>query len=247
MMFVRPLVLAWSAVLLALARPACAGPPFVSDDPEPTDYRHFEIYLFDTGTTVRGGTSGAAGLDFNYGGAPNLQLTAAFPIAYDRPSGGRAVIGPGNVELAAKYRFLHQESIGWDVAVFPRVFLPSGTARLGEQHASLLLPIWVEKDWGRWSTFGGGGCVYNRGGDSRNFCQAGWVLTRQVLANLQVGAEISHRTADTKGGLSTTAVGAGLRYDISDTYHVLAYASTGVQNAAETNRASWYTSFLFTF
>jgi hypothetical protein len=29
-------------MLMALVRPALAGPPYVSDDPEPTDYKHFK-------------------------------------------------------------------------------------------------------------------------------------------------------------------------------------------------------------
>jgi hypothetical protein len=35
--------------LALLAQPALAGPPFVSDDPEPTPDRHFEIYTFNNG------------------------------------------------------------------------------------------------------------------------------------------------------------------------------------------------------
>ena len=31
---------------LGLAPPAFAGPPFLTDDPEPVDYRHWEAYLF---------------------------------------------------------------------------------------------------------------------------------------------------------------------------------------------------------
>ena len=107
-------------VLLA-AGPAWAGPPYLSDDPEPTDYQHFEIYAFGQGTTTAAGTAGESGIDFNYGGAPDLQLTAVLPIAYDEA--GHA--GLGNIELAAKYKFLHQDDAGFGVAVFPRVFLPS--------------------------------------------------------------------------------------------------------------------------
>jgi hypothetical protein len=46
----------WSVAFVAfiLARSALAGPPYVSDDPEPTDYQHFEIYTFNYGTTARG-------------------------------------------------------------------------------------------------------------------------------------------------------------------------------------------------
>ena len=50
-------------LMLALtANQAAAGPPFVSDDPEPTDYQHFEIYSFTTGTTTRDGLAGQSGI-----------------------------------------------------------------------------------------------------------------------------------------------------------------------------------------
>lgn len=173
-------------MFIALTRPAEAGPPYLSDDPEPTDYKHFEIYAFSNGTTVRAGTSGEAGIDFNYGAAPDLQLTATLPEGFDRPSGGKATIGLGNIELAAKYRFLRQDTFGWDVAVFPRVFLPSGSNTVGDNRASLLLPIWVQKDWGsEWSTFGGGGCVISSQ-SHQDFCLVGGVLSYQVLPKLQV-------------------------------------------------------------
>jgi hypothetical protein len=235
------------AVLAILSRPAAAGPPYVSDDPEPTDHQHYEIYLFTTGSTARDDTSGQSGIDFNYGAAPDLQLTAVMPLAYDSPAGGSTVAGLGNIELAAKYRFLHQAQIGWDVAVFPRLFLPSAAARVGQQHPALLLPLWLEKDWGDWSSFGGGGCTINRGGTARDFCMVSWALTRQLLPNLQLGAEIVHQTADTKGGRVSTGIGVGVRYDVSDTWHLLAYAGPGLQNAAETARYSWYASVLLTF
>jgi len=138
--------------------PALAGPPYRTDDPEPTDYGHYEIYAFTNGIAAEDGTSGAGGIDFNYGGAPNLQLTATLPVGYTFSSGGPFLGGPSNIELAAKYRFLTQANFGLDVAVFPRVFLPSASSNIGESHASFLLPMWVEKDWDKWSAFGGGGC-----------------------------------------------------------------------------------------
>lgn len=239
--------LACAAILALLSGTAMAGPPYVSDDPEPTDYQHYEIYLFTNGMNARDGTSGAAGIDFNYGGMPDLQLTAVAPIAYASPTAGSIVAGLGNVELAAKYRFLHQSEIGWDVAIFPRVFLPTASARVGARHASLFLPLWLEKDWDKWSAFGGGGCELNRGGGSQNFCQAGWVLTRQILPNLQIGAEIVHQTADTKGGRASTGLGVGVRYDINNNFHLLGYVGPGLQNTAETARYTWYASVLLTF
>jgi hypothetical protein len=230
----------------ALSGIAAAGPPYASDDPEPTDFKQYEIYLFANGTNTRDGSGGAVGIDFNYGATPDLQLTAVFPVEYDKPSGADSTSGLGNIELAAKYRFLHQKDVGWDVAVFPRLFLPTASAQVGEKHFSLLLPVWLEKDWTQWSTFGGGGCVIGRSEDSQNFCIAGWALTRAVGPHLKLGAEIVHQSADTRDGHASTGMGAGLFYDLNEDFHLLAYAGPGLQNAAETNRYSWYASILWT-
>jgi hypothetical protein len=224
-----------------------AGPPYRTDDPEPTDYGHHEIYLFGGGTSTRDGNGGAAGIDFNYGAAPDLQLTAVVPLGFDHPAGGTTAIGLGRIELAAKYRLLHQQDAGWEVAVFPRVFLPAGSPAVGERHASLLLPLWFGRDWNRWSAFGGGGCVLNRGGDSRDFCLAGWALTRRVSRGLVIGAELTHETADSRGAQATTGLGAGFLYDVTERFHLLGSVGPGIQNADDTNRYSWYAALLITF
>ena len=122
--------------------------------------------------------------------------------------------------FAAKYRFLRQDSFGVDVAVFPRVFVPSVASNVGDQHASFLLPIWVEKDWGDWSTFGGGGCEAQAAAAiPQGFCLMGMVVTRQVF----------HQFAARPGGLPSDRrhdrrcrnrhrIGAGIKYDLNDNY-----------------------------
>jgi hypothetical protein len=235
------------AALASSAIPAFAGPPYVTDDPEPTDLGHYEIYAFAGGSSARDGSGGAGGIDFNYGAAPDLQLTAVLPLAWDSPNGGGGSAGLGNIELAAKYKFLHQDDVGVDVAFFPRIFLPAGSSAVGERHASLLLPLWIGRSWGVWSTFGGGGCTLNRGGDSQDFCQLGWALTNQVTPSLQIGAEIYHQSADMRGGRASTGLGFGATYDLSENFHLMASAGPGIQNAAETGEVSWYVAMLMTF
>jgi hypothetical protein len=241
----KALLLIAAAVLPAT--PAFAGPPYVTDDPEPTDLGHYEIYVFAGGTSARDGSGGAGGIDFNYGAAPDLQLTAVLPLAWDSPNVGGASAGLGNIELAAKYKFLHQDAVGVDVAFFPRVFLPASSAALGERHASLLLPLWIGRSWGDWSTFGGGGCTLNRGGDSQDFCQLGWALTHQLTPRLRIGAEIYHQSADTRGGRASTGLGFGATYDLNENFHLMASGGPGIQNAAETGEVSWYVAMLMTF
>lgn len=232
-------------VMYALA--AFAGPPYQSDDPEPTGIRHYEIYTFNKGTRSKGDLSGASGIDFNYGAAPDLQLTATLPVGFDFPSNGLTAFGLSNIELAAKYRFIHQDAFGLDVAVFPRVFLPSGSRSVGDRQASVLLPIWVQKDWGKWSALGGGGCQISAAGRSHNFCIYGGTLTRQILPTLQLGIELFHQIADGAGNPATTTLGIGATYDLNETIHLLGYAAQGIQNARTANEYSWYAAVLFAF
>jgi len=235
------------ALALLLPLPALAGPPYVTDDPAPTDYRHYEIYVFGSGTHTADGTGGATGLDISYGAAPDLQLSVTLPIAYDHPRGSPFVGGPGNIEIATKYRFLHQEDVGVDVAVFPRIFLPSISHRVGEQHATFFLPVWIGKHTGSWGAFGGGGCAINRGGGSRNYCLFGWAVTYKPSEKLEVGVELYHQTPGAVGARHTTSVGVGAHYDVNETFHLVGSIGSGIQNASQTNQMSWYTALLLTF
>lgn len=232
--------------LSMLARPAAAGPPFISDDPEPTDYRHFEIYAFNSGTTNSGGTAGQAGIDFNYGALPDLQVTVVVPAGFQRPPDGAIQFGSSNIQFAAKYRFLHQDSFGVDVSFFPRLFMPAGQSPTGSSNASVLLPLWLQKDWGKWSMFGGGGCSISTD-SAQDACQAGAVLNRQVLPELQIGLEVAWQSGTAAGAVPSTAIGIGVRYDLTDHAHLLAYFNRGVQNADAVNDFSWYAAMLFTF
>jgi hypothetical protein len=98
---------------------------------------------------------------------------------------------------------IHQDTFGLDVSVFPRLFLPS-SSQTGDPNASILLPIWVQKDWGPVSAFGGGGCQFSLRDVDRNFCLYGATITRQVLEKLQLGIEVFHQTSDENGARPST-------------------------------------------
>lgn len=231
------------AAAAGICSPAFAGPPFLTDDPDPTPQGQYEIYIFAAAEHARDGEGGDVGVDFNYGGGPHLQLTATLPVSWERRDGGDNESGVGNIELAAKYQVLHQEEFGLNVAVFPRVFLPSASD-IGDDHAAFLLPIWAGYAGDTWSTFGGGGCAINRGGGSRDYCEAGVAYTHRFGDSFQLGAEVFHQSADTDDGDAVTTLGVGATYDVSERVHILGYAGDGMQSDAP---SSLYTSILFTF
>ena len=194
-----------AAALGLTATAATAGPPYITDDPAPTDTGHWEIYNFVAGTAGHGALDGAAGLDLNYGAVPGIQLTATLPIAFGRDQRTRA--GLGDVEIGVKYRFLQRGAVS--VAAFPRLILPTAGRGFGTGRVRTLLPIWAQVDSGPWSLFGGGGYTLNPGAGNRNFWQTGLALTREMGSHLSLGAEVAHETPDAPGGRSTTALGAG--------------------------------------
>src|ERR1700744_6062717 len=84
----RPLLALLGLVALALPMAAHAGPPFVTDDPEPVDYGYWEINNAVMSRAVAGGTQGASLIDANYGALPGLQLHVQPQLAYVRTSSG---------------------------------------------------------------------------------------------------------------------------------------------------------------
>jgi hypothetical protein len=222
-------------LLLGLAAPAVAvaGPPFLTDDPQPTDTGHWEIYNYAQGSVAEGALNGEAGLDLNYGAAKDLQLTAVLPVGFYNESGFSASglrTGTGMIELAVKYKILHQSEQSWlpDVSVFPRFLIPT-QHNFGYERTNLFLPVWAEKDAGPWSVFGGGGYELNPGPGVRNFWQGGIGVNRTMSKRLQLGVEVYGQTSDTAAsaagpGDGFTALNAAATYKLVEHWSLLASA-----------------------
>ena len=92
-----------------LATTAFAGPPFVTDDPEPVEYRHWEVYVASQLAKDKDGWSGTAPhFEVNYGAWPGLQRHLITPLAYVSPNDGPSHYGFGDLELGAKYCFIQE-------------------------------------------------------------------------------------------------------------------------------------------
>ncbi|HEX2586393.1 MAG TPA: hypothetical protein VHL14_14800 [Steroidobacteraceae bacterium] len=228
------------AIMALMAFTAEAGPPYVTDDPAPTDHHHWENYHFVNVTHAASSTSGAAGLDLNYGAAEGLQLTLVLPAEFERTSKTRW--RSGDVELAAKYRLPSPASDrSPDLAFFPRIFIPTDHAE--SSHVSVLLPVWIGKEGAFWNWFGGGGYLINPGEGNRNAWLSGLALTRSIGERMHVGLEIYHQTAQTEDSQSFTGVNAGVDYKLSKHWSLLASFGPGIQHARQEGQYNGYLSF----
>jgi hypothetical protein len=223
--------LAASSIVLSIAQRATAGPPFLTDDPEPTETGHWEIYGPLIEAEGRGADfDGTAGVELNYGAAANLQLTVGLPAAYAHDARGWRW-GAGDIEFSAKYRFYHDEAAGLSIAAFPGLSLPTGTNGMSAGKVTALLPIWAQKDIGAWSVFGGGGYAINAGVGNRDYWMGGVAVTRSMGERLLVGAEVDRQAADTVGGSGSTSLGFGATYQLNAPLRLLASAGPTFDDA----------------
>jgi hypothetical protein len=224
----------FAAALLACtavcASPAFAGPPFDTDDPEPTETGHWEIYAPAADIDGKGADfSGGSGIELNFGAAPDLQLTLGISGAYTHDATGLQ-LGFGDVAISAKYRVYHDEKAGLQIAVFPGITLPTASNGQGAGRVTALLPVWVQKDSGKWSVFGGGGFAINPGPGNRDYWIGGIALTRQVAPGLLLGIEADHHGADTIGGNGVTSLGTGFIYRIGGNLRLLASGGPTIED-----------------
>jgi hypothetical protein len=244
------------SVILAAAQTgvgtATAGPPFRTDDPEPVETEHWEIDLFSQGTFNRVAHTGAlAGVDANYGLAPDLQVHSTFFLGYNANLGEPTSIGMGDLELGVKYRFLSPTEEDWwpQVAIYPLIEVPIGNAQLGlgSGHMQLFVPIWLQKDIGPWTIYGGGGYFLNPGAGNRNYWFSGIVVERKIDDRLTVGLELFHQTSNERGIPNSTGYNIGGSYSLSERLRLLMALGSGLQNVAMTNRFSYYAGLQVTF
>jgi len=254
----NPCLLAGAVLALARSGPASAGPPFVTDDPEPAAFQRVELNMAAQATLVKGARGGNfPNLDINYGAASDLQLHFSLFVPLQHVRGAGTAFGYGDTELGVKYRFIAEDEEGWrpQVALYPSLDLPTGRASqgLGSGHDRVYLPLWLQKSVGDWQSFGGGGYWFNRAGDSRDYWFAGWALLNKVTPHWTLGGELFHQSADLErapaqggNGISTRASSGfnlGGYYNIDDDRHLMFTFGRGLQNSSETNQFSVYVGY----
>ena len=226
---------------------ALAGPPFVTDDPEPVEYKHGEAYLAIQYKHDRDQDSSTLPhLEINYGVLPNLQIHLIAPLVYVKLEGLGSQYGYGDTELGIKFRFVQETDYLPQVGVFPMIEFPTGDSDkgLGNGRTQYFLPIWLQKSWGPWTTYGGGGYWINPGEGKKGWLQLGWQVQREINKTLTLGTEFYYKTASTEDGKDTTGYTLGTIINITENNHILLSAGQDINGP---NYLSVYIAYQFTF
>jgi hypothetical protein len=235
-------------LLVFLTLRLLAGPPFITDDPEPVDYQHWEFDIASQDAKMGGDWSGTAPhFELNYGVVTNVQLHLIAPLAYDVPPAESAHYGYGDTELGVKFRFIQETNYLPQVGIFPLFEVPTGSARdnLGNGHLQTFLPVWLQKSWGSWTVYGGGGYGINSLSGNQNWDFVGGVLQKQVLPNVLIGAEVYHQSLlQTDFPNSGTAFNIGTVIDFTEHQHLLFSAGRSIDGPTD---FQVYIAWQFTF
>ena len=224
---------------------AWAGPPFVTDDPEPVEYKHYETYLASEQTGTIGGHNTTNLLEVNYGALPDVQVSVSLPYVINTPAGQTTQSGLGDVMVGVKYRFMQETDSRPMAAIYPSVITASGNASkgLGNGGEQIFLPVWLQKSEGSWHTFGGGGYWINRAPGGASHWYFGLALMNDVTEHLSLGGEGYHATDQKPLDNASNGFNLGGIYTFDKHNRILFSAGRAVVELSSQNSYSTYVAY----
>ncbi len=220
------LLLAAGAARSALAQ----GPPYQTDDPVPVDLHHYEFYIFGSadGTPVEMDSLGPA-FEFNWGAIPRVQLHAILPWGVAAPLNhpvyaaegagqGPTEVGLADTELGAKIAYIKESKYIPQIGTFTMFEMPTGSYAkgLGVGRVWYRLPLWLQKNIGKWLLDGGAGETVVPQTDYRDFPYGGFLLKYTFGERLEFGGEVY---AHGKEGVAAPQTQASTLVDLGGVYH----------------------------
>jgi hypothetical protein len=213
----------WILLALLTCSPlrAHAGPPYDTDDPDPTEYRNYEIYSgFQTHVDSGAETTEEPFLEVNYGLMPNVQFSIHTAEDHDGVDGS---FGDGfsDFEMGLKVRFIQETAHAPQIAFYPQLTFATGdpTEGVGAGHGTLLLPLWAQKTIGKVTVFGGGGFTFDQDATGSGAWQAGLAATYPVTSVDTIGMEFTRVTPH--AGYQQADVGFGFQHALGGLHGLL--------------------------
>lgn len=236
---------AWALLLAVLSEwhpspAAWGGPPFRTDDPVPVAPQRWELYgglQWSLGPQESSET--APSIEVVHGVLGGLELSMSLSTALALGQRERPQYGLGDVQLGGKLRFVEETRLRPQVAVAPALVLPTGAAarglRAGAFQASL--PLWLQKEHGPWTAYGGGGLQLSS--DRSHALSFGWVLQRSLSPRLALGAE-AFFTMPLRPEPKQVELNLGATIDLTARHHLLFSAGPALGGGAQVQAYAAY-------
>ncbi len=139
------------AIIFFMPFASWAGPPFLTDDPEPLLKRHCEFYIAPQILNAIDRLSVVLpGFEFNYGLTNDVMAHVIVPLVLTKPDSQLATFSLGDIELGVKYRFLEETEWLPQIGTFPHLEIPTGDSSkaVGSGAVEAFIPLWFQKTFG---------------------------------------------------------------------------------------------------
>ena len=222
-----------SGIIASLTiQPVNAGPPFDTDDPETVRFKHWEYYISSINTrqvTVWSGTM--PHIEINYGLAQNIQVHLLMPMNYDYSSLHGFKAGYADTEVGIKFRFIRETKSSPQIGIFPQIEIPTvDNKEFSNGKFKIFLPVWLQKSWGKLTTYGGAGYWLNPGTNNKNWIFTGWEIQYDFSPIVTLGGELTWHSATSQGSGPGTAFNIGGYINLSEKFHILFSAGYSLTN-----------------
>lgn len=247
MRYIRIRAIILAAIFLTMSQNIIAGPPFLTDDPDPVQFKHWEYYI-SSQNTFNSSTKNAIGtlphFEVNYGLVPNVQIHMILPLNYSYSASRFSAYGYANTELGIKYRFVKETNNCPEIGTFPILQIPTvNNSTLSTGRMQLFIPVWFQKSWDKLSSYTGCGYWINPGTDNKNWIFAGWQVQYEFSKLITLGTEVYYHTADSKESSHSSGFNLGGFLNFSEKFHFLFSVGHSITNE---NYTTSYAGFLWT-
>lgn len=210
-------------VLLIFIQKSFAGPPFLTDDPEPVPLKHWEYYISSINNFQSDAWSGTSPhFEVNYGLIRNMQVHLLLPVNYLHMLHQTTKFGYADTEFGIKYRFIRETKNRPQVGTFPIFEIPTvKNDAFSDGKVKVFIPVWAQKSWDKLTTYGGAGYTINPGTGNKNPAFLGWELQYDFSQVVTLGGEIYFQSADAVDSKSTTAFNIGGSVNFSEQFHII--------------------------
>ena len=215
--------LALPVLFLICVQSNYAGPPFLTDDPEPVPLKHWEYYLSSVNIYQSSVWSGTLPhFEVNYGLVSNMQVHLLLPVNYTLLLHQGVHFGYADTEFGIKYRFLKETDNHPQAGIFPICEIPTiRNNEFSDDRVKIFLPLWIQKSWNKLITYGGAGYWINPGSGNKNSVFLGWESQYDFSEAVTLGGELYFQSADVVDGKSMTAFNLGGSINFSEQFHLI--------------------------
>lgn len=217
------------SVVIGGSRLLAQGPPFQVDDPVPVDFRHYEFYIFGStdGTPAETDYAGPA-FEFNWGAVPRVQLHAILPRGGIHPANnpiyapsgaGPSASGLIDMELGVKLAIIKESKATPQIGTFTMFEMPTGNTDrgLGVGKVWYRLPLWMQKNCGKWLFDGGAGETVVPQTGYHDFPYGGFLVKREMGKKLELAVEVFSHGGE---GFATPQTQASTMIDAGGYWHL---------------------------